>query len=136
MITNAQPLSRRVKTMQCSCCWKWHNSRSYARNPCCHLCGSTQHTEEGHTNHCAAPSPHVCPLRCLHCHGPHLIDYKQCLLCPSKSGSRCTKTQQAEIYKICSLNLAKARSESNCCTQAPADTAAAATAPVLEASQD
>jgi hypothetical protein len=139
MITNAQPLSRRVKTIQCSRCWKWHNSRSCARNPCCRLCGSTQHTEEGHTNHCAAPSPHICPPRCLHCHGPHPADYEQCLLRPGKAGPRCTKAQQAEIRKTCSLNLAKARSESKCCTQAPVDVAAAtaaAGAPPPEIFQD
>jgi hypothetical protein len=136
MITNAQRLSRRTKTIQCNRCWIWHNSRSCARNPRCRLYGFMQHTEEGHANHCSALAPHVCPPRCLHCHGPHLVDYEQCLLRPSKSGSRCTKAQQAEIRKTCSLNLAKARSESNCCTQAPADAAAAATAPAPESSQD
>jgi hypothetical protein len=46
MITNAQPLVRRTKVVQCNRCWKWHNARSCARQPRCRLCGSTQHTEE------------------------------------------------------------------------------------------
>jgi hypothetical protein len=119
MITNAQPMTRKVKTMQCNRCWKWHNPRSCARNPRCRLCGSTQHTEEGHTNHCTAVGPHTCPPRCLHCHGPHPADYDQCLLRPSKPGSCFTKAQQAEIRKTCSLTLSKARVESKCCTQPP-----------------
>jgi hypothetical protein len=120
MITNAQPLSRKVKTMQCNRCWKWHNPRSCARNPRCRLCGSTQHTEEGHTNQCTTTDPHTCPPRCLHCHGPHPADYDQCFLRPSKPGSRFTKAQQAEIRKTCSQTHAKARAESKCCAQYPA----------------
>jgi hypothetical protein len=92
MITNAQPLPRKMRTIQCNRCWKWHNSRSCARPSRCRLCGSTQHTEEGHINHCSAPAPHVCPPRCLHCHGPHPTNFEQCLLHPSKSGPCCTKT--------------------------------------------
>ena len=118
-ITNAQPLTRKTKTTQCTHCWMWHNSRSCARNPRCRLCGSTQHTEEGHTHSCTGLAPHICPPRCLHCHGPHPADYKLCLLRPSKPSQRCTKTQQAEIRKICSLTLTKARTESQCCIQAP-----------------
>lgn len=117
MITNAQPLSRKTKTTQCTRCWMWHNSRSCARNPRCRLCGSTQHAEEGHTNSCAGPPPHTCPPRCLHCHGPHPADYKLCLLRPSKPGQRCTKIQQAEIRKTYSLTHTKARAESQCCIQ-------------------
>jgi hypothetical protein len=109
MITNAQPLSRRTKTIQCDRCWKWHNSRSCARHPRCQLCGSTEHVEEGHTNHCAAQAPHECRPRCLRCHGPHPADFEQCLLRPSKTGTHCTKAQQAEIRKACSLNMDKAR---------------------------
>ena len=117
--TNAQPLSRKTKAIQCNWCWKWHNPRSCARHPRCRLCGSTQHIEEGHTNHCAAQAPHNCPPRCLHCHGPHPADHEQCLLRPSRTGTTCTKAQRAEIRKTGSLNLAKARLESNCCTQTP-----------------
>ncbi|KAF7174532.1 hypothetical protein CNMCM6106_009043 [Aspergillus hiratsukae] len=120
MVTNARPLSRKTKVVQCNRCWKWHNSRACARHPCCRLCGSTQHTEEGHTNRCAAQPPHNCPPRCLHCHGPHPADHMECLLRPSRTGTTCTKAQQAEIRKTGSLNLAKARMESNCCTPTPA----------------
>jgi hypothetical protein len=116
MITNAQPLYRRVRTMQCNRCWKWHNPRSCARNPRCRLCGSTQHTEDGHTNHCTAAAPHTCPPRCLHCHGPHPADDSHCLLRPSKPGLQFTKSQQAEIRKTCSITLSKARADSKCCT--------------------
>jgi hypothetical protein len=121
-IINTQLLSRKIKTMQCSSCWKWHNSRSCARQPRCRLCGSTEHSEKGHSNHCSAQAPHICPPRCLHCHGPHPADYERCLLRPNKKVARCTKAQQAEIRKISSLSLAKARLESKCCmhtTKAP-----------------
>ncbi|KAF7139748.1 hypothetical protein CNMCM5793_007860 [Aspergillus hiratsukae] len=43
----------------------------------------------------------------------------ECLLRPSRTGTTCTKAQQADIRKTGSLNLAKARMESNCCTQTP-----------------
>ncbi|KAJ5946737.1 hypothetical protein N7454_003576 [Penicillium verhagenii] len=119
MITNAQPLVRKTRVVQCNRCWKWHNARACARQPRCRLCGSTQHTEENHSNRCSTQSPHTCPPRCLHCHGPHPADYEQCLLRPSKTGSRCTKAQQAEIRKTCSLELAKARVERQCCMQVP-----------------
>jgi hypothetical protein len=119
MITNAQPLVRKTKTVQCNRCWKWHNARSCARQPRCRLCGSTHHTEEGHSNRCSTQPPHSCPPRCLHCYGPHPADYEQCLLRPSKAGTRCTKAQQAEIRKTGSLELAKSRVESQCCIPVP-----------------
>jgi hypothetical protein len=119
MITNAQPLARRTKIMQCNQCWKWHNTRSCARQARCRLCGSTQHTEVNHTNRCNTQPPHTCPPRCLHCHGPHPADHEQCLLRPNKTGTRHTKLQQAEIRRTGSQELAKARLEGQCCMQAP-----------------
>jgi hypothetical protein len=119
MIANAQLLTRRTKVVQCNRCWNWHNARSCARQPRCRLCGSTQHTEEDHINRCSSQPPHTCPPRCLHCHGPHPADYEKCLLRPGKAGTRCSKAQQAEIRKISSLELAKAREERQCCMKAP-----------------
>jgi hypothetical protein len=121
MITNAQLLTRKKKIIQCNRCWKWHNSKSCARQPRCRLYGSTQHMEEGHTNNCAAQYPHNCPPRCLHCHGPHPADHEKCPLQPNKTGTMRTKAQRSEIRKTGSSNLAKARIESNCCAPAPSD---------------
>lgn len=116
MITNARLLSKRTSVTQCTRCWKWHNTRSCARPPRCRLCGSSEHTEEGHVNRCAAPDPHLCPPRCLHCHGPHVADDPECLLRP-KGNTKYTKSQQAEIRKTCATNLAKARAEKGCSSQ-------------------
>jgi hypothetical protein len=72
-------LPRKTIIVQCSCFWMWHNARSCARPPRCRLCGSTEHSEEGHSNRCNFPSPHLCP-RCLYCHGPHPADCTDCPL--------------------------------------------------------
>jgi hypothetical protein len=119
-VTNPQLLSKRTKVIQCNRCWKWHNPRSCARPLRCRLCGSTEHTEEGHTNNCSTPNPHCCPPRCFHCHGPHPADSPECLLRP-RDGITRTKAQQAEIRKSCAMNLAKARTEQGCCSVPPTD---------------
>ncbi|EED15778.1 hypothetical protein TSTA_009030 [Talaromyces stipitatus ATCC 10500] len=115
-ITNARHLSKRTTVIQCTRCWKWHNARSCARPSRCRLCGSSEHTEQGHVNRCTALEPHQCPPRCIHCHGPHPADFPECLLRP-KGNSKHTKAQQAEIRKSCAINLAKARTEGGCSTQ-------------------
>jgi hypothetical protein len=114
--TNPCLLTQRTKVIQCNRCWKWHNPRSCARPFCCRLCGSTQHTEEGHKNQCNTPSPHHCPPRCLHCHGPFPADHPDCLLRPNKKNIAFTKTQQAEIRKTCALTLLEAHTRLGCNT--------------------
>jgi hypothetical protein len=118
-VTSARLLARKTMTMQCSRCWNWHNARCCARPPKCRLCGSSEHLEEGHHNHCANPSPHQCPPRCLHCHGPHPADSPTCLLRPSQGRLDLTKAQKLEIRKSCHAALSQARSEKGCQTQFP-----------------
>lgn len=120
-VTNARFLTRKITIIQCNRCWKWHNARSCARPPRCRLCGSSEHTEEGHINNCSTPNPHSCPPRCFHCHGPHPADFSECLLRP-KAGITRTKAQRAEIRKSCAINLAKACTEQGCSSEPPADT--------------
>lgn len=120
-VTNARFLTRKVTTIQCNRCWKWHNPRSCARPPRCRLCGSSEHTEEGHTNNCSITGPHCCPPRCFHCHGPHPADFPECLLRP-KTGITRTKAQRAEIRKTSAITLAKARTEQGCSSERPTDT--------------
>src|ERR1700761_6136614 len=120
--TTARLLARKITVIQCNRCWRWHNSRSCARPPRCRLCGSTEHTEEGHSNRCSAPSPHQCPPRCLHCHGPHPADDLGCFLRPSKPSTAFTKTQKSEIRKSCSAALARTRTDLGCLTLPPAST--------------
>jgi hypothetical protein len=116
---NARLLARKLTTVQCNRCWNWHNTRSCARPPRCRLCGSTEHPEEKHSNRCAAPLPHQCPPRCLHCHGPHPADTLECPLRPSPTSTARTKTQQLGIRKSCSAALALARSDRGCITLTP-----------------
>ena len=106
-------------TVQCSRCWNWHNARCCARPPKCRLCGSSEHLEEGHHNRCDTPSPHQCPPRCLHCHGPHPADSPMCLLRPGQGRTALTKGQKLEIRKSCFAILSQARSEKGCQTQPP-----------------
>lgn len=98
--TVTRELPRRRATIQCSRCWLWHNSRTCASSPKCRLCDSLLHTEIDHTNLCSAEAGHVCPPRCIHCHGPHAADYSNCDLYPKPSGPPKTKSQVSAIRRI------------------------------------
>lgn len=98
--TVTRVLPRRQATVQCSRCWLWHNSRNCASPPKCRLCGSLQHTEIDHTNLCSAQAGHICPPRCIHCHGPHAADYSNCDLRPKPTGPPKTKSQVSAIRRI------------------------------------
>ena len=131
----ARYLPRKTSVVQCTRCWMWHNARSCARPPRCRQCGSTEHQEERHHNRCDATSPHLCPPRCLHCHGPHPADYAECLLRP-KAGKSFTKLQKSEVRSTSSANLARARTETGCMfapaqEQMTVDTPAEASPPAL-----
>jgi hypothetical protein len=119
IVTTARLLARKTTIVQCSRCWDWHNTRCCARPPKCRLCGSSEHLEEGHHNRCDAPSPHQCPSRCLHCHGPHPADSPTCLLRPGQGRTALTKAQKLEIRKSCSAALSQARLEKGCQTHTP-----------------
>jgi hypothetical protein len=111
--TTARHLPRKTSVVQCTRCWMWHNARSCARPPRCRQCGSTEHQEGHHPNRCDAAPPHLCPPRCLHCHGPHPADAADCLLRP-KAGRSFTKLQKSEVRSTGSANLARARTEAGC----------------------
>lgn len=90
----------------------WHNSRVCASPPRCRLCGSSQNFELENANQCAAKSGHICPPKCIHCHGPHLADIPKFELRPNPSKVSKTKTQITAIRQI--------NAEARLCTQADA----------------
>lgn len=104
---------RRI-TVQCTRCWLWHNARSCASNPRCRLCGSSSHLEDKHGNLCAATGAHSCPNRCIHCHGPHSADDKNCELRPKTSGTPKTKAQVSEIRRINAAARMRKQAEAGC----------------------
>ena len=93
--TYVRLLPRRTTIIHCTRCWLWHISRSCAAAPRCSLCGSTQHTKENHGCLCAATGDHVCPPRCIHCHGPHPADSLNCPLRPNQSSAPKSKSQMS-----------------------------------------
>jgi hypothetical protein len=120
-VATATFLPRKTAIVQCNRCWMWHNARSCSRPPRCRLCGSTEHPEGAHSNRCNAPSPHLCPPRCLHCHGPHPADATDCPL-RLRPGSAPTKLQRSEIRSSCAAKHTRARAEAGC-LQPPAASA-------------
>ena len=98
----------------------WHNARSCARPPRCRLCGSTQHTEEWHSNRCNTPAPHICPPRCIHCHGPYPADHADCPL-RRRAGNFPTKLQKSEIRSTGSAKSLRTRTEAGCTHALPTD---------------
>lgn len=105
-------LTNRVSIIQCDRCFQWHNKRSCARQLRCRLCGSTEHVEANHPS--CGPGPHVCPPRCLHCHGPHPADSPECLLRPTSKGTKLTKQQVAQIRQTCAKARLATSSASGC----------------------
>lgn len=89
----------KTTTIQCSRCFQWHNRRSCARPARCRLCGSTGHNEANHP--ICSSTPHDCPSRCLHCHGPHAADSLECLLRPRPNASPLSKAQKTQIRQTC-----------------------------------
>jgi hypothetical protein len=112
-IATATYLPHKTTIVQCNQCWMWHNVRSCARPPRCRLCGSTEHPEEGHSNHCGTPSPHLCPPRCLHCHGPHPADSTACPF-RLQPGTTLSKSQRSEIRSSRSAEHLRTKTEAGC----------------------
>lgn len=112
--TTSRILPPRSAVIQCSRCWLWHNSRVYASPPRCRLCGSTQHSEAGHANQCAAPHGHICPPKCIHCYGPHPSDDSNCEICPIPSRTPKTKTQINAIRRINTEARLRSQAEAGC----------------------
>lgn len=98
---NTKMLPKKTRTPQCGNCFGWHNERACIRAPRCRICGSTKHTENGHTI-CDPSRPHECPPKCANCHGPHPADSLQCLIRPTKDNKLPSKNELAQIRKISS----------------------------------
>lgn len=96
---SAHTFTIKPKTVQCTRCFFWHNTRSCARAQHCRLCGSQNHIETTHTSKCNTKGPHTCPARCIHCGGPHAADFPQCPLRPIHKVLK-TKEQSIATRKI------------------------------------
>lgn len=112
--TNTKLLPHRPTTVQCTRCWLWHNSRICSSPIRCRLCGSSQHTEQNHQNLCAGPVDHICPPKCIHCHGPHPSDSIKCELRPCHLRVPKTKTQIAAIRQVCAEARLHSQVEAGC----------------------
>lgn len=109
------------KTVQCSRCYHWHNTRSCVRTQRCRICGSSNHSEEEHTTRCSASTPHTCPPRCLHCGGPHTATDPNCLLRLTYRGPK-TKSQRLVITETMKAARKRACVAAKCSWKGPQDT--------------
>jgi hypothetical protein len=107
------------KTIQCSRCYHWHNTRSCVRTQRCRVCGSSDHAEEEHTTRCS--TAHTCPPRCLHCGGPHVATDLNCPLRPTYKGPK-TKSQNVAIIAIMKTARKRACAAAKCSRKGPQDT--------------
>ena len=81
-VVQAHEVKTKLKTIQCTRCYQWHNTRTCARPQHCNICGSYDHSADSHTLSCNTVAPHQCPPKCLHCKGPHPVDELSCPLQP------------------------------------------------------
>ncbi|KAI1005026.1 hypothetical protein K3495_g3187 [Podosphaera aphanis] len=115
--TQAKSLLRRRTTAQCKCnrCWLWHNTRVYASDPKYRLCGSSNHSENQHSNICATSGAgHTCPNRCIDCHGPHPPNDSTRKLRPKASVSPLAKTQVSSVHNVCAAARLRKQAEAGC----------------------
>lgn len=103
------------KTIQCTRCFQWHNTRACSRPERCRICGTTKHTEKDHSTKCN--TAHTCPARCLHCGGPHPADDPHCLLRLTYKGPK-TKSEKQAIQKTSKQTRIRACANAKC-TRAP-----------------
>jgi hypothetical protein len=103
------------KTIQCTNCFQWHNTRSCSRRAHCRICGSNDHTEVKHTSSCIATLPHQCPAKCLHCGGPHPADDPNCPLRPTPARLPKTRPQIEAITKANKAARSRAVTAAKCC---------------------
>jgi hypothetical protein len=93
-VVQLRKLESKPKTIQCTRCFQWHNTRTCTRPQHCRTCGSSNHTEETHPKNCNAALPHQCPPKCLHCKGPHPADDP---LCPLRPVPLCPKSAPEKL---------------------------------------
>ena len=111
--TNPRLVTYKPKTVQCTRCFLWHNTRSCSRVQRCRICGAGNHTEETHTTSCTAAKPHSCPARCIHCGGPHPADDLNCPLRPVLKALK-TKSQKEAITKASKAARSRAVAAAKC----------------------
>ena len=107
------------KITQCSRCFRWHNTRACSRPERCRICGTTEHTEEGHSTKCN--TAHTCPARCLHCGGPYPADDPRCPLRLTHRGPK-SKSEQQAIRKTSKEARVRACAKAQCSRAPRADT--------------
>jgi hypothetical protein len=112
---NPHLVTFKPKTIQCTNCFQWHNTRSCSRRAHCRICGSNNHTEEKHSSSCIATLPHQCPAKCLHCGGPHPADDPNCPLRPTPGGPPKTRPQIEAITKANKAARSRAVTAAKCC---------------------
>ena len=111
--TNPHLVVYKPKTIQCTRCFLWHNTRSCSRLQRCRICGAGNHTEETHTTSCTAAKPHSCPARCIHCGGPHPADDHNCPLRPVLKAPK-TRSQKEAITKASKAARSRAVAAAKC----------------------
>jgi hypothetical protein len=98
VVVTASTITFKPKTIQCTRCFQWHNTRCCSRAQRCRICGSNNHSEENHTTRCISAKPHTCPARCMHCGGPHPADDRNCPLRLTHKGPK-SKAQREDIIR-------------------------------------
>jgi hypothetical protein len=119
VVATASLVTFKPKTIQCTRCFQWHNTRCCSRAQRCRICGSNNHTEENHTTQCTTTKPHSCPARCMHCGGPHPADDCNCPLRLTHKGplsksqrEAITRTQKEARTRACAgVNCSKAKAD-------------------------
>ena len=112
-MTNPYLVTYKPKTIQCTRCFLWHNTRSCSQLQHCRICGAGNHTEETHTTSCMAAKPHSCPARCIHCGSPHPADDRSCPLHPVLKAPK-TKSQKEVITRASKAARSRAVAAAKC----------------------
>jgi hypothetical protein len=128
-VVQAQVVKTKPKTIQCSRCYQWHNTRTCTRPQHCNICGSHSHGADSHNSSCHATAPHQCPPKCLHCKGPHPADDLSCPLRPVPLHPK-TKPEIAVILKACKAARKRSIAAANCVHTPAVDVLMASSRPV------
>lgn len=128
-VVQTREVKSKPRTVQCTRCYQWHNSRTCSRPQLCNICGSQGHAAVAHTPSCHAIGPHECPPKCLHCKGPHLADDLSCPLRPVPLRPK-TKPEIATILTASKAARKRAIVASNCVHTPSPDVVMASSRPV------
>ena len=129
-VVQTHEVKTKLKTIQCTRCYQWHNTRTCARPQHCNICGSYDHNADSHTSSCNAVAPHQCPPKCLHCKGPHPADEPSCPLRPVPLHPK-TKPEMTTILKASKAARKRAIAAANCVHTPVTDIPIASSGPVI-----